>query len=139
MDAIHATLREALMEALLEETLASVRKVTTLVREAEAATARARHARAGELFERALAVAEAELEPDSLVQAYLLELLLCTRAWRFMTMPGTRDDFVAGVRPVARVLQAVWRDDAAMLPLAHRALTLLHARWRAGNLRRAAC
>ncbi len=129
MDAIHPDLREA-----VEKMAESVRKVKALMADAEAATARARHARAFELYERALAVAEAELQPDSLVQAQLLRLLQSTRIWHVAMTAGTREAFVAGMPTPASVLEPMWRDDPTMLALAQRSLSLLHARWRDGTL-----
>jgi hypothetical protein len=89
----------------------------------------ARFARAQELAERALAAAEATLPGDSLVVAYLLQIVIHGRT-------AMTDDVVAAVQMPSYfgALRAAWARDEQALPQSQRSLALLHARWRAGTL-----
>jgi hypothetical protein len=87
-----------------------------------------RHARAVELFERALAAAEAALPADSLFIASLLneqivERLLLSHQRALIGGPPTVDD-----------MMAAWRAETQVVSLSQRMLSSLHARWRAGSL-----
>jgi hypothetical protein len=130
---MEAAVREAALRSggVSDELLASVRKVKSLMADAAAAGMRARHARAFELFERALAVAEAELQPDSLVLSSILESLRCARSMHVRFAAGERQ---AGVNFCnSEMMAAAWRDPQ-ILALSQRSLSLLHARWRNGTL-----
>jgi hypothetical protein len=85
-----------------------------------------REARAAELFERALAAADAALPRDSLIIADLL---------RAVTVEYARlgRDARGGVSCKA-TLAAIWREDPQLLVAARRALDILRARWCAGSL-----
>ncbi len=135
MDAAVAAAGEAALRGVSDDKLlASVEKVQALMADAQAANKRARYGRAFELYERALAVAEAELAPDSIVLVCVLQQLVTTRiAHAVMTAPGARDTSTAG-SPFSCTVQAAWRDDPQILALAHRTLALLHVRWRDGTL-----
>jgi hypothetical protein len=92
---------------------------------------RLRPARGLELFERALAAAEAlPLPQDSLVVAFCVSRLVRART----TLSS--DAMAAAAEPsqFKEALEVVWRGDARALLLAQRCLALYHARWRAGTL-----
>jgi hypothetical protein len=104
-----------------------------LVNAAHKARRTLRFARSLELFERALAAAEAALPADSLVVAKLLELVAIGRCT--LRVDATHSYFVGGGGAAARAAYtAAWRNDAHALPLSRRALELVHARWCAGTL-----
>jgi hypothetical protein len=89
----------------------------------------ARFARVQELCGRALAAAEATLPGDSLVFAYLLQLVCHNRT----TL--TEDVVAAAQTPgFADALKAAWARDEQALLQSQRCLALLHARWRASSL-----
>jgi hypothetical protein len=102
-----------------------------LMHAATDAVHRLRPARGLELFERALAAAQAlPLPRDSLVIAFCVSRLVGART----TLSS--DAMAAATEPsqFKVALEMVWRDDARALLLAQRCLALYHARWRAGTL-----
>jgi hypothetical protein len=105
---------------------AAVTEMYDLRKKADQACERGRYARAEELFQRALAVAEAAVPPDS---------LLIVRA--MLQLQGTllhADTAGWTARQNAIHLLNAWQNDASLLPMARRCLRMLDARWRAGTL-----
>jgi hypothetical protein len=112
------------MAAAAADTVAPLLRLTREIHEAHNV---ARFARALELSERALADAEATLPHDSLVVAYLLGTVICSRT------AFTQNVAAAAQTPgYTDALTAAWARDEQALALAQRCLALLHARWRAG-------
>jgi hypothetical protein len=119
-----ATARAAATAAA--ELLAPVQQLLTKGKDA---LRRMRHARCLELFERALAAAEAlPLSRNSLVLAVCMCRVLDARiAYR-------KDVFAAAeTGQLKETLLKAWRDDEHSLALAQRCLALFYARWRAGT------
>jgi hypothetical protein len=91
--------------------------------------------RARELYERALAAADAALPRDSLaVASSLLKDCLISRlrvasAITAHAPPGSADELAGGM-----LVASAWHTDAQLLRLSQRSLALLHSRWRAGSL-----
>jgi hypothetical protein len=109
-------------------TEALVAPLVQLVRAADDAKLRMRLPRALELYERALAYAEASLPQSTLLIVTTLDLVI-----------GTRMALAAGGANLAsaasgELYDAAWRDDEQLLRLSRRSLGLLRARWRTGTL-----
>ncbi len=105
----------------------TVAPLLRLTREIHEAHHVALFARALELSERALADAEATMPHDSLVVAYLVGTVICSRT------AFTQNVAAAAQTPgYEDALTAAWARDEQALALAQRCLALLHARWRAG-------
>jgi hypothetical protein len=104
-----------------------------------AAAVLGRYARAVELFERALAAADADatLPRDSLLLSMLLQELVHARM-RSVTLPRSSAEVASSALDVTRQLlsayDAAWRTEPRMLALSQRALALLLARFNAGTL-----
>jgi hypothetical protein len=116
--------------AAVAELTSVVAPVLEMIRAARDALSRLRHARSLELYERALAAAEAlPLPHDSLILAFCVSLVVDSRTiWR--------EDATAasGTSQVGEVLIAAWRNDERALLLAQRCIALFHTRWLAGTL-----
>jgi hypothetical protein len=117
----------AKVAAAAEELMAPLRQ---LLCAATDAIDRLRYARSLELYERALAAAEAlPLPHDSLVLAYCLSRVVAART---IFCEG---GFLAVNTPqMKEVLRTVYSKDERAVSLAQRCLALYHARWRAGTL-----
>jgi hypothetical protein len=91
-----------------------------------------RRARALELYERALAAAEAMLPHNSLVIASLLHTVSINRVKvrHYAACAGSDD----AIMLTTSAVRAAMRDDAFAVQLTRRALVILHAHWRAGTL-----
>jgi hypothetical protein len=124
-----------------------VAQLASLKDDARAALDGGRSARACELYERALAAAEAALPTDCLVNASMLYMSSNARITTRMQEAG--HGVVGGdvLRPkdverlstpelaaVSETLLAPWRTDALALEQSRRCLALLLGRWRAGTL-----
>jgi hypothetical protein len=119
----HAAHARAATEAL-------VMPLVQLVHSAENAKMRVRLPRALELYERALALAEASLPPQStLVIVATLDLVIRTRMY---LAAGGGADMPAAARAALRV--AAWRSGGELLCESQRCLRLLRERWAAGTL-----
>jgi hypothetical protein len=95
---------------------------------ADDAKERGRLPRALELYERALAYAEASLPQSTLLVVTMLKLVISAR----MTLASGDTHMSAVARAALGV--AAWRSDGELLRLSQRCLGLLRARWRAGTL-----
>jgi hypothetical protein len=106
---------------------ALVAPLVQLVRAADGAKSRRRLPRALELYERALALAEASLPLSTLLSVLMLEVVISTR---LALVAGNAD------MPTARAALhiAAWRSDEQLLRQSQRCLGLLRARWAAGTL-----
>jgi hypothetical protein len=93
-----------------------------------------RDARSSELFERALFAAETLQPADSLIIAALLIQVVGARGYARAEAAGSLYVGGADFAPPAAGRAALADEATGALPLARRALALLHARWRAGTL-----
>jgi hypothetical protein len=88
-----------------------------------------RNVHALELYERALAAAEASLPPDSLVLVFFLE---ATAEARVRAVDGVTTEMLA--EEYNRLHLAAWRNNEQALAMTDRCMALLLGRWRAGSL-----
>jgi hypothetical protein len=123
--------RATASSAATETTKALVAPLLQLVRSADNAAELLRLPRALELYERALALAEATMPESTLLAATILQQVIGRRAGLAAGISAARVTDTANIGPLYK---AAWRSDVQLLRLSQRCLGLLRARSAAGTL-----